>query len=1047
MTEAEIVLALRAFTRLVQPDGAPKPRRRQRRHTRDKYVQVLDCETTIDAAQGLTFGSYRYCRLGRKGYRCVVEGLFHDDDLGQEKVQVLRDYVAREKADVGLGGRRRLQLMTRSAFMRDVFYGAAFGARALVVGFNLSFDLTRLCLDAGEGRGRYRGGFSLIPWGWRAPSGQLIEHHHRPRIGLKILDSKRAFTGFLRPAKRKKNKNDEGGEENPQAFRGRFLDLRTLAFALTNEGFTLDSACETFDVPCRKLEIKEHGVVTPDYITYNRGDVRATLGLLEKLIAEYRRHPIRLDPTKAYSPASMAKAYLDGMNVTPPAIKFADFPAEFRGIAMTAYFGGRTEAHIRKALVPVAYCDFLSMYATVNTLMGLWKLLIAERLEVRDATAEVEALLRGLTPRDCFNPAQWRSLPFFALVEPRGEILPARAQYGGRSEGFTIGINPLTSRTPLWFAGPDLVAATLLSGRAPKVLRAVRLVPVGVQKKLCPIRLRGTVAVNPTTDDFFKLVIEARQRAKRAAGDPKEAERLDQFLKVLVSSGAYGIFAEMNRSHLPKGEEADIEVYGLDGAFEAQTNGPEEPGEYCFPPIAALIPAAARLMLALLEHELTALGGTYAMADTDSMAIVAAETGGPVSTPPSGSRRGKRLAIQALSWVQVQAIVDRFAALNPYDRSAVPGSILKIEKENYALDAKGEPTKEKRVQLHCYAISAKRYALFNEPPNGPIVVRKRSEHGLGHLLNPLAKEESEFENRDWITMAWEWMIRRAKGENPAPLPFGDRPAMSRLTISHPRYWRPFNKWRRALPYQQRIKPMNWVLTPHVARLGHPVSIEPGRFQLIAPYDADPRHWPQAIYTDIHGGQHYGITTTGMAGGRIVRVRSYADVLAEYLVHPESKSAGPDGEPCGLNTVGLLRRRPVTVVLPPVYLGKESNQWEEVEMGVIHELEEVQEIYVDPRQDPWRTDALPLLKLLPSRRVAREAGLSERQVKAIRNGHSTPKPETRRSLLRVASRHARCIIAGRNAGQTLAAAERLLDSPLLRELARTRNQSSGQRKSG
>ena len=60
---------------------------------------------------------------------------------------------------------------------------------------------------------------------------------------------------------------------------------------------------------------------------------------------------------------------------------------------MTAYYGGRTEVRVRRTIVPVVYTDFLSMYPTVNVLMGLWDLLIAERLEIEDATADVRSLL------------------------------------------------------------------------------------------------------------------------------------------------------------------------------------------------------------------------------------------------------------------------------------------------------------------------------------------------------------------------------------------------------------------------------------------------------------------------------------------------------------------------------------------------------------------------------------------------------------------------------------------------------------------------------
>jgi hypothetical protein len=35
------------------------------------------------------------------------------------------------------------------------------------------------------------------------------------------------------------------------------------------------------------------------------------------------------------------------------------------GIAMTTYFGGRTEARIRLVPIPCIHCDFLSMYPSV----------------------------------------------------------------------------------------------------------------------------------------------------------------------------------------------------------------------------------------------------------------------------------------------------------------------------------------------------------------------------------------------------------------------------------------------------------------------------------------------------------------------------------------------------------------------------------------------------------------------------------------------------------------------------------------------------------
>jgi hypothetical protein len=51
---------------------------------------------------------------------------------------------------------------------------------------------------------------------------------------------------------------------------------------------------------------------------------------------------------------------------------------ELIGLIMGTYFGGRAEAHLRRIICQVLYCDFLSMYPTVCTLMGLWRFVIAK---------------------------------------------------------------------------------------------------------------------------------------------------------------------------------------------------------------------------------------------------------------------------------------------------------------------------------------------------------------------------------------------------------------------------------------------------------------------------------------------------------------------------------------------------------------------------------------------------------------------------------------------------------------------------------------------
>src|SRR6266403_2038392 len=90
-----------------------------------------------------------------------------------------------------------------------------------------------------------------------------------------------------------------------------------------------------------------------------------------------------------------------------------------------------------------------------------------------------ERLLNSLTLDQLFNPKFWPRLGFFALVQPESDVLPVRTIYGdGQTNNQTnIGLNPFTSDKSIWLAGPDIVGSILLTGKPPKVLRAIRLEP------------------------------------------------------------------------------------------------------------------------------------------------------------------------------------------------------------------------------------------------------------------------------------------------------------------------------------------------------------------------------------------------------------------------------------------------------------------------------------------------------------------------------------------------------------------------------------------
>jgi hypothetical protein len=201
-----------------------------------------------------------------------------------------------------------------------------------------------------------------------------------------------------------------------------------------------------------------------------------------------------------------------------------------------------------------------------------------------------------------------------------------------------------------------------------------------------------------------------------------------------------------------------VTVYGRGEPFDAETSAPENPGRFFFPPVAALITAAARLMLALLERCVRDAGGTYAFCDTDSMAIVATERGGrvtPIGTNPEV--RSAAADLRAVSWAQVRYIVRRFGRLNPYARASVPGSILEIKEVNF------DDGKRQR-EVYAYVISAKRYTFFVRTAQD-IEVVEPSEYGLGQFVDPLpsARRSGSAQTPKWIADAWTALVRRAVG--------------------------------------------------------------------------------------------------------------------------------------------------------------------------------------------------------------------------------------------------------------------------------------------
>lgn len=419
---------------------------------------------------------------GREGDRHRESGILYDPgNVKPTELDELRR-VSRSRGH---------RLMTAADFVDRVFYPSA-KAGATIVGFNLPFDISRLAIGHEAARAVRRkngtvdrsmqGGFTF----------KLSTNPTSGNVRVKHLSRRAAFINFARPA--------------PE--RGFFLDLRTLSAALTSQSHTLDSLAKLLKTETGKAKFEDFDRdIDEEFISYAIDDVQVTRECYDRLILEYAKHGFseQTPATRIYSEASLGKAYLEAMNIRSWRQVQRDFPDEILGAIMGSYFGGRAEVHWRREVVRTLYCDFASMYPTVCTLQGLWRFVVAMGVDWMDATEETEGFLAGCELALIQDPATWLKLPTLVKVLPDADIFPVRARYGPDAFA-TIGLNHLSSDRGLWFTLADCIASKLLTGKAPKIERAVRFSARSTQRRLASVDIAGNAEyrINPATDDFYK---------------------------------------------------------------------------------------------------------------------------------------------------------------------------------------------------------------------------------------------------------------------------------------------------------------------------------------------------------------------------------------------------------------------------------------------------------------------------------------------------------------------------------------------------------------
>lgn len=894
-------IALRAYA------AAPKAKKPPKSVAASDWSLTFDCETRTDAGQALRFGAYQL----RKGDVLKEAGLLYDPEgISAKEVTSLRRFAKREE----------LHVRTRDEFVDEVFFRLAYQLRARIIGFNLPFDISRLAIAHGPARLGMYGGFTFT----------LSRQKIFPHVRVKHLSRRCALIDFAAPYRQRASRGERNRSIQTPVRRGYFIDVNTLAASLLSQGFTLASLSRFLKVPHPKLEFDEFdGPVSDAMLTYAVRDVQSTWECYAALLQRFEELGLSdLRPEEIYSEASIGKGYLRAMGIAPWREVQPDFPPEMLGRILSSYYGGRSEVRIRRVAREVILCDFLSMYPTVCTLMGLWRFVTATGIKRRRATQKARKFLAKVTLDDLQSRDLWQNLAVLVKVEPDDDIFPVRAAYEDDTIA-TIGANCLRSPS-LWFTLADCIASKLLTGKAPKVLEAVAFEPGPMQADLRSINVSGNPEyhVDPVETDFFRRVIELRKATQghmaSASGDELEALDSEQHaLKICANSTSYGIWMQVNVAKRAKPFSATI--YGYDGKpFTREINKAEKPGEYFHPLLASLITGAARLMLAITERQIEANGLEWAFCDTDSMAIAKPDAMG-------GDEFRQR----------VKAITEWFAGLNPYGFS---GSILQIESENVSL-ATGDPE-----PLYCWAVSSKRYALFNLHSNGKPILRKVSAHGLGHLLPPYRSDDAPAEIpappdkvlrsgvERWHCDLWFEIVSAGLGQKP-DMPRLDfhaalsAPAVSRYGATAPALLRWFDGYNADRPYRDQVKPFGFLLSLRARRAwtfdetndrqprrGRPPKVEPPK--PVAPFDTDKAKIAATAF-DRESGQPVPARA----------LQTYREAIAQYHLHPESKFHG--GDYCDRGTTQRRHIRASGIR----QIGKEANELErQAVLGVSGELD-------------------------------------------------------------------------------------------------------------
>lgn len=917
------------------------------------WVFVLDTETTLSIDQSLTVGAYAVygisnndkliaARLGTLS-RDVLDmpharGLFYNPSTVSEKdIMVMSEYASKNN----------IPLHTKHEFVTKVFYPWVYTQQALCIGHNLAFDLSRVATNWTEARGFYKGGFSLRLCECKlSPGFNTCDFH--PSMRTRALGGKKAVYGFTIPATYKDGKRIASSNN----YSGKFLDTAVLGRALLGTGkSSLLEMGKRFKADILKHEDVEHGNITPEYLAYNLNDVDATFALFKKERDLYKLHGRSKPIWKIFSEASLGKAYLNDMGVPKFMQQHKDFPKLALGYFMSTYYGGRSEIKLRREIGECAYVDFKSQYPTVNALQGLQELLLAETITIENDIEQVKTWIDNITIETLQNPAAWKKLRGICKIIPDKDILPVRTNYNNASPAANIGVNYLSSSIPTWYTIADVVASKLLTGKTPRIVDVMQLIPHGrVETKPIALFSDENYRIDLNESDFFTSVIDLRtkvkQDAKQYSKDSDEFIYLDGLqlaLKLLANATSYGLLVEVTPDDHEKPQSGAVYT---NQEKHICTNLLEKPGQYFAGVIGTLIPAGGRLLLAIAERLGLDRGICIGMNDTDSAIYI---------KPEAMSRESFQ--------TNISDITHFFDALSPYSTG---GALFEMEDANYDQGGMIKP-------LYFLGISTKRYAVFNKDDSG-ITLRGFKEHGLGHILPPnnyISPFKQTTLGQQWIHDMWMNEILRFYKDTPRELPL-DTPVFERCRVSTTHIMNIYKKM------------------PHV---------QPFSFFTVLPSPPDWNNYGEmlqdtTLYTpNIFINTNVDLVLYRRDNNEIIAIppdmlKLISHATSDYFYKCEAKSHNPYG-------TGWLERRHLHAI-EVIYIGKEYSELHEAAM--VEDEDENHPVPLPQLGTFGKSHMSDMLVNVDLTHLAEVTGLHPNHLKSIKYHKIDPHPELRTKIL-------------------------------------------------